>query len=67
MGSGERGCVNMRGVHFTPLLLEGGVPKGRGGRFSRKVINQRVMFSPTTSPWRVLLLPEGGEPQIPLF
>ena len=57
----------MRWGYLTPLLLEGGVPKGQGGRFSRNAINQRVMFSPTTSPYRVLLLPEGGEPQIPLF
>ena len=57
----------MRLSYLTPLLLEGGVPKGRGGRFSLRVINQRVMYSPTTSPYRVLLLPEGGESQIPLF
>ena len=40
----------MKWGYSTPLLPEGGVPKGRGGRFSRKVINQRVMYSPTTSP-----------------
>ena len=53
--------------HQTPLLREGGVPNGRGGRLSQNIVYPYFMFSPTTSPYRGLLLPEGGELKILLF
>ena len=48
-------------VTQIPLLREGGVPKGRGGRYTNSIVNESFMHSPTTSPLRVLLLPEGGD------
>jgi hypothetical protein len=47
-----------------PSFGEGGVAESRGGRWIHNVDNKRFMHSPTTSPLRVLLLPEGGELQI---
>ncbi|WP_373590920.1 hypothetical protein, partial [Bacteroides caccae] len=35
--------------------------ESRGGRWIHNVDNNRLTHSPTTSPLRVLLLPEGGE------
>ena len=50
------------------LLREGGVVADRGGRknnvYTYFFVNDRIMYSPTTSPLRVLLLPEGGELKI---
>ena len=47
------------------LLREGGMVADRGGRRNNVYfyffVNDRIMYSPTTSPLRVLLLPEGGE------
>ena len=37
--------------YLTPLLQEGGVPNGRGGRLLRYIVYSYFMFSPTTSPF----------------
>ena len=38
-------------VTQIPLLREGGVPKGRGGRYTNSIVNESFMHSPTTSPY----------------
>ena len=34
-----------------PSFWEGGVPKGRGGRYTNSIVNESFMHSPTTSPY----------------
>ena len=38
-------------VTQIPLLREGGVPKGRGGRYTNSIVNESFMHLPTTSPY----------------
>ena len=50
------------------LLREGGVVEDRGGRknnvYTYFFVNDRIMHSPTTSPYGYSSLPEGGELKI---